>query len=205
MSEANIPDQICTLRIELRDSKPLIWREVEVPTAITLLMLHKIVQAAMGWDDSHLWQLTAGGVTYGSRIESLWDEEEQNRDPAKRRLRDVLGPRRTTLEYEYDFGDSWDHRLIFTKIRAGDPAIDYPRYIGGEQCAPPEDCGGISGFYETLDVLKNPEHPEHEGMREWYDDYDPDVIDIERITVHLGVVVRAIKAAKKRQAKRPKP
>ena len=40
--------EIAMLRIELNDSDPLIWRVVEVPTSITLKVLHDIVQATMG-------------------------------------------------------------------------------------------------------------------------------------------------------------
>ena len=48
-----IPEQIATLRIELVDTDPLIWRQVEVPTSITLRALHDVIQAAMGWFDQH--------------------------------------------------------------------------------------------------------------------------------------------------------
>jgi hypothetical protein len=42
-------DTIATLRIDLLDSDPPIWREIEVPVAMTLKQLHAVVQAAMGW------------------------------------------------------------------------------------------------------------------------------------------------------------
>ena len=64
---------------------------------------------------------------------------------SKVRLRDVLQPRKTVLDYTYDFGDQWEHRLTVTDVRAGEPGGSYPRYIGGERNGPPEDCGGISG------------------------------------------------------------
>src|SRR5262249_10587129 len=53
-------NEIATVRIELRHSDPLIWRQVEVPTSITLKVLHDIIQAVMGWFDYHLWQFTIG-------------------------------------------------------------------------------------------------------------------------------------------------
>ena len=46
--------EIATLRIELKDADPSIWRVVEVPTSITLKVLHDIVQAAISWLDYHL-------------------------------------------------------------------------------------------------------------------------------------------------------
>ena len=48
--------QIATLRIELDNADPPIWRVIEVPTSITIKVLHDIVQAAMGWLDYHLWE-----------------------------------------------------------------------------------------------------------------------------------------------------
>ena len=44
-------DEIATIRIELRHTDPLIWRQVEAPTSITLKVLHDIVQRVMGWLD----------------------------------------------------------------------------------------------------------------------------------------------------------
>ena len=55
-ADDNVPaDTIATLRIDLLDSDPPIWREIEVPVAMTLRQLHTVVQAAMGWEDAHLW------------------------------------------------------------------------------------------------------------------------------------------------------
>lgn len=47
------------------------------------------------------------------------------------------------LDYTYDFGDSWEHRLTVTDVRPGEPDTAYPRYVAGERAAPPEDCDGI--------------------------------------------------------------
>jgi hypothetical protein len=104
------------------------------------------------------------------RIDAIFDiEREINgrsveerlavRRACKVRLRDVLKPRRTVTDYMYDFGDSWEHRLTVTGIFAGTPGVSYPRYIGGERSGPPEDCGGIPGFYEVLEALADRSHP----------------------------------------------
>ena len=74
----------------------------------------------------------------------------------KVRLRDVLQPPKTVLDYTYDFGDQWEHQLTVTDIRAGEPGVPYPRYVGGERNGPPEDCGGITGFYEWLGAISDP-------------------------------------------------
>jgi hypothetical protein len=193
-------NEIATVRIELRDSDPLIWREVEVPTSVTLFVLHDIVQATMAWFDYHLWEFTVGTQRYGLPMEDGWDTEPCI-DASKVRLRDMLKPRRTTIDYLYDFGDGWEHRLIVSRIRAGEPGISYPRYVGGEWNAPPEDCGGIPGFYEMLDALADPQHPDHTTVKEWLDDYDPKAIDELPIKYALSRIANRRNAARARLAK----
>lgn len=171
---AEIPDEIVTIRMELVDSEPLIWREVAVPTSVTLKVLHEIIQVVMNWFDYHLWEFTAGGRRYGVPIEDDW-REEPLRDATKTRLRDVLKGGRTELGYVYDFGDNWRMRLIASDVHEGEYGL-YPLYVGGEGAAPPEDCGGLPGFYELLDALASEVHPDHEELSEMYEEYDPHAI-----------------------------
>jgi hypothetical protein len=201
MTAADRVHEICTLRIELCDSKPLIWRQVEVPTSITLKALHEVIQAAMGWLDCHLWEFRLSTRRFGLPMDEDWGTEPRI-EARKVRLRDVLTPRRTTMTYVYDFGDDWMHRLILTNIRQGDPCVGYPRYIAGEGNGPPEDCGGIPGFYEMLDIAADPAHPENEEIQKWLgDDYDPKVADDEQIRIVLGRIARRRNAAKARVSK----
>lgn len=199
-SAAESVNEIATVRIELCDTEPTIWREVDVPTSMTLKGLHDVIQAVMGWFDYHLWEFTIAKQRYG-----LPDDEDWGGQPRflaeKVRLRDVLNPRRTTIDYLYDFGDSWEHRLTVSKIRQGDPNLSYPRYVGGEQNGPPEDCGGIPGFYDMLDILADSEHESHEEISEWLDGYDPGAIDEDIIRIALGRIANKRNAAKKRAAK----
>ena len=53
-------NEIATVRIEVAAHRPADWRQVEVPTSITLKVLHDIIQAVMGWFDYHLWEFTIG-------------------------------------------------------------------------------------------------------------------------------------------------
>lgn len=182
-------NEIATLRIELCDTEPLIWRQVEVPTSVTLKVLHDIVQITMGWLDYHLWEFSIAGQRFGLPMDEAngnsWGTAPR-KEAGKVRLRDVLQPRKTTIDYLYDFGDSWEHRLTVTNIRQADPANSYPRYIGGEWNGPPEDCGGIPGFYDMLDAVADPKHPNHDHAKEWLDDYDPKTIDELQIRYALS-------------------
>jgi len=194
-------NEIATLRIELRDTDPLIWREVEVPTSITLKVLHDIIQAVIGWFDCHLWEFTIGKQRYGLPMEDDWGTVPLIAAD-KVRLRDVLKPRKTIIDYMYDFGDSWEHRLTVTGVRAGEPGISYPRYIGGERNGPPEDCGGIPGFYQLLEALADPAHPDHAFLKQWAGEYDPDTFDPLPIKYALGRIANRRNAAKVRIAKK---
>lgn len=64
--------EIATVRIELKDTDPPIWRQVEAPTSITLKVLHDIIQATIGWFDYHLWEFTIGKQRYGLPMEEGW-------------------------------------------------------------------------------------------------------------------------------------
>lgn len=198
------PTEIATLRIELIDSDPLIWRELEVPTSIKLKALHDIVQASMNWEDYHFWQFVVDGQTYGLPIKDDW--EPPRKIASRVRLRDVLSSAKskTKITYTYDFGDDWEHRLIVSKVRPGLPNIVYPRFIAGERNAPPEDCGGIYGFYDKLDIRTDPNDPDHAHITEWFGDYDPDKLDempirfaLARIAARAkGVATHTTKSAK---------
>ncbi len=194
-------NEICTVRIELLDTDPLIWREVEVPTSITLKVLHDVVQITMGWFDQHLWEFTIDKKSYGLPMDEDWGTAPRTA-AIKVRLRDVLKPRKTVIDYLYDFGDSWEHRLTITKIRPGRPEISYPHYVGGEWDCPPEDCGGIPGYYNIIDALADPEHPDHAEIAEDLEGWDPKEIDVFRLRIALGRIANRRKAGRTRTAKK---
>ncbi len=201
ISAADSFNQICTIRIQLLDTDPPIWREVEVPTSITLKVLHDIVQITMGWLDYHLWEFTIGKQTYGLPMDEDWGTTPRIQ-AIKVRLRDVLKLRKTTIDYMYDFGDSWAHRLTVTSICQGKPGMSYPRYVGGEWNAPPEDCGGIPGYYNMLDALADAERPDHAEVAEYLEDWDPQEIDELPIRIALDRIANRRNPARTRIAKK---
>jgi hypothetical protein len=193
-------NEIATIRIELRDTDPVIWRQVEVPTSITLKVLHDIIQIVMGWFDSHLFEFTIGEQSYGLPMEGDWRTPPQIA-ASKIRLRDVLKLQKTVIDYTYDFGDSWEHQLTVTDVCAGEAGVSYPRCVGGERNAPPEDCGGVPGFYELLEALSDLQHPNHADVKEWAGDYDPDAFDEVQIKYALDRIASRRNAAKGRLTK----
>jgi Plasmid pRiA4b ORF-3-like protein len=83
-------------------------------------------------------------------------------------------------------GGSWEHRLTVSNVRAGNADRSYPRYVRGERNGPPEDCGGLPGFYAKLDAVADPADPDHDEIKEWIGDYNEETIDEARIERALG-------------------
>jgi len=178
--------EIYQLKVTLLGTKPPIWRKLLVPTDFTLTQLHDVLQVAMGWQECHLHEFTAGGRRFGPPDpEEGFMEVENER---KVRLSSLLRRTGAKVIYTYDFGDSWEHSIVLQKCFPAAPTMSYPICIDGQLACPPEDCGGIPGFYDLLDALKDPKHEQHQELKDWVGgDYDPEAFSIEainRILVH---------------------
>jgi hypothetical protein len=168
------------LKVTLRGARPPIWRRLEVKGETTLFMLHEILQLAMGWTDSHLHQFIAKGKCYGTPDPDFFVDRENER---KVRIDQVLKKPKDRMVYEYDFGDSWEHEVVVEKVMPAERGRGrYPLVTAGKRACPPEDCGGIPGYYHLLEVLRSPRHPEHQEMLEWYGGtYDPEGLDLQEV------------------------
>jgi len=181
------PDDIAILRIELEDIEPLIWRRVAVHTSMNLKAVHSVIQAVMGWLDSHLREFTANGRKYSMLVPNDADWNERIKDVAKTKLSALLTIGVREISYVYDMGDNWQHRIIVEKLKAAEPGALYPRFLGGERRCPPEDCGGIPGYYEFLDNIASKQNKKRNAALEWYGaPYDPNEIDEQQIVATLN-------------------
>ncbi|GAA4504054.1 plasmid pRiA4b ORF-3 family protein [Gluconacetobacter tumulicola] len=155
----------------------------------------------MGWFGCHLWAFALGEQSYGPPNLDDW-REPPRRDATKTRLRNLLR-KKTGIElvYKYDFGDGWRHRLVLNDIRQAEIGESYPRYIAGENAGPPEDCGGIPGFYHLLEARNDPKHPNHAEAREFLKEWDPEDIDELPIRIALSRIANRRNAARKRLSK----
>lgn len=175
---------IYRLKVTLRGTKPPIWRRLEVPGTVTLHKLHDIIQAAMGWYDCHLYEFSAGDRRYGVPDPDWGDSEV--RSSRRVRLRDVAPAVGTTLLYEYDFGDDWEHSVLVEHVGPPEPGQTYPVCLKGRRACPPEDCGGVWGYARLLEVLRDPTDPEHEETKEWLGrPLDPEAFDLEAVNRRL--------------------
>ena len=174
--------KIYQIQIVLKGSKPKIWRRILIDSDTLLIDLHKIIQTTMGWTNSHLHLFSDGYEEYSPKE----FEVEYTVDSRTVRLNQILKKEKSSINYEYDFGDNWQHTLILEKILSPDNQLQIPRCIAGRRNCPPEDCGGIWGYSEMLKILKQPDHEEYKSYMEWLDgDFDPDDFDKDKINDYL--------------------
>ena len=185
-------DDIVILRIELVDIEPLIWRRVAVPTSMNLKALHRVIQAAMGWLDYHLWEFTADGGKYGMLLPDDPDWNERIEDAAKAKLSALLTTGVREISYVYDMGDTWQHRIIVEKLNTAEPGALYPQFLGGGRRCPPENCGGLPGYYEFLDDIASKDSKKRGAALKWYGrPYDPNDIGEQKVIAALKRLANA--------------
>jgi len=187
--------EVFQLKIVLEDSKPPIWRRVLIPANLRLPDLHGVVQLAMGWQDAHLYHFMVGSRSKGLRFYGDPDPLDIDlvQQAAGEFINDLNVPidhllvnRKDSIRYEYDFGDGWIHRLTLEDIQVQPLKLArLPRCVAGRRACPPEDCGGMPGYEQALEILANPAHPEHQEMLVWIGSFDPKRFDLEAVNAEL--------------------
>ena len=172
LSEPELPRSKCAyqIRIVLQETKPEVWRCLQIPGNANLGWLHAVAQVAMGWTNSHLHQFHHRDQLICDPSFGLNENEDDPPvlDEWKVLVNSLLTKPGQTFLYEYDFGDSWHHLVELEKIIDSGVVLNGKAVClaGGGAC-PPEDCGGVSGYDQLLRVMKNPKHPEHKSMKQW--------------------------------------
>ena len=178
-------------KIELLEIEPLIWRLIEVPSTYNFWDLHVAIQDSMGWLDYHLHSFTLCQPRKRKPvlIGIPDDEFEDNTLPGwKVSLNQFFKEPGDEATYDYDFGDGWHHRIVLEGIYLQEKEKKYPSCLDGKRACPPEDCGGIPGYYNLLEILGNKRHEEHGDMIHWlkghaknYYPYDTEDFDPNRV------------------------
>lgn len=184
-------NEVYQLKITLREVRPPIWRRVLVTDATTLHQLHWIVQAAMGWTNSHLHQFIIAEEYYSEPMVEMDDWGPQVKNEKRVRLSALGLESKRKFTYEYDFGDSWRHEILVEKVLAPEAGVSYPQCVAGKRACPPEDCGGVWGYERFLEIIKDEDDPEHEEMLEWAGGaFDPEAFNLEEINEELKGIAR---------------
>ena len=159
--------KVYQIKITIRDIEPPIWRRIVIPSNITFAKFHKIIQAGFGWQDYHLYAFELPDCIIDipdPEFAGMYALPEKN---AKRVKIDGYLIEGTTLIYQYDFGDNWEHEIIIEKIMEAEEGIHYPVCIDGARHRPPEDVGGTGGYENFITTLNDPNDPEYDEMLVW--------------------------------------
>lgn len=170
---------VLQFKIALMGSDPAIWRRIQVEDG-TLEDLHSHIQDAMGWENHHLHRFEIRDVEYADP--QFVDDGFGNwdgGDSTQTTLSDILPQtnRRFRFKYEYDFGDCWEHEILFEGRRPREPKTKYPLCVEGQRACPPEDIGGIWRYQDLLEALADPDRDCDDDRLDWLDDFDPEAFD----------------------------
>ncbi|NIM14150.1 MAG: hypothetical protein GTO45_19075 [Candidatus Aminicenantes bacterium] len=183
-------EEIFQFHISLIDSEPLIWRSFQVHSNITFHEFHYIIQDVMGWEAFHPYEFRFkkhGILMPDSDINPYQQGYETYADETN--LFDVFKRVGQKFRYIYDFGDNWEHEIIFEKRLPVEENQVYPVCIDGEMACPLEDIGGIWDFYNKLAIARGEEEyddEEHvEFLKNFLEDYDPEYFNLDEINDRL--------------------
>lgn len=187
-----------TFHLKLIGTEPLVTRTFKVLSGSSMYVLHHIIQVVMGWKNYHLYQFEVGELVIADN--RLWDEDEMGpiTDVKEVSVGEVFTRVGTTAVYEYDFGDGWMHHLELVDRSIHPTQEVLPPVVSGENACPPEDCGGIHGYKELLEVLKNPKHPEYRETKVWVGSkFNPTNFSVDACNKELGKLNKYIKEYEK--------
>jgi len=174
--------------IVLAGSEPLVWRRIRVPAWYSFWDLHVAIQDAMGWLDMHLHEFrvldprSGTLMTMGIPDPDGWDDRSVVAGWAEFPLDYAVG-QPPPIQYRYDFGDDWQHAVVFEGFeQAPGRRKVRPECIGGGGACPPEDSGGVHHYAEIIRALADPAHPQHSNFADWVEGpIDPTRFSIDEV------------------------
>lgn len=180
-------DRVARIMVTLDHTKPPIWRRIEVPLTISLRGVHEAIQAAMLFDNYHLFDFHVE-IDGKARRYGIPDPDRfvQISDAKNIKLGTLIDRGVLALTYCYDFGDNWEHQVRIEQVLNADPNGAYPAFVDGARRAPPEDVGGIPGFEHFIEAISDSRHPDHARIIEWYGrPFDPEDIGRDDIAERM--------------------
>ena len=179
------PPRIFQLKISLEGTSPPIWRRVLACSYLRFPRLHEIIQECFYWSDYHLHEFY-----YYHHADPRWRIVLKPRVPEDQdfgdkydigenevRLCDVFRANQKLVHYLYNLGANWEYAVRLDKNFPNDGSFRSFLCVDGRRAAPPEDVGGVYGYQKFLEIMKDPDHPEHEELRGWIEgEFDPDEI-----------------------------
>ncbi len=188
------------VRVDLADTKPPLWRRLDLASDMHLDELNDVLQIAFGWTNSHLHQFSVGENPHDldtERFLTPFDVEEGDEGTLENevRLDELLADIGDRLYYAYDFGDGWEHTVRLEAVHPRDADVPRATCTAGRRPGPPEDCGGVAG-YELFSAATDPAHAHHADARAEIarrhgadvvpEDYAPTPFDLDQINAELA-------------------
>ena len=186
--EENKPVPGYILEISIMFSDPLIWRRVAVPGSITLATLHRIIQLAMGWSDSHVHQFLIGKISYEPTLGTAGIAESKRFDERNFKLHTLEEDMGFMFTYLYDAGEGWEHDIRLEEVIPADRNFKKPVLLSGEQACPPEI---VRDIHEYQALIEAAEKQSDTGYRELSElsgitHFDPAFFDLETAKQRLA-------------------
>lgn len=161
--------RVIIFKITLNGTLPVIWRRIHVPADYDFYQFSVAIQQAMGWAGYHSYHFrmhhprTSNPTTIGRRDVIVRPEDLLAIfvSETDARISTYFTHENALAIYRYDEVDGWEHTVRMEGILQKDPSISYPICVDGRGHCPPENCGGVDGFYELLQVLREPKHPQY--------------------------------------------
>jgi len=186
------------IKVTIRGIRPPIWRRLRVRGSLTFAQLHKVLQAAFGWLDYHLYRFSfkdGPAVMYEDPAfpaTEFWGERVRVLNPDETAIESLFEKYRRCV-YEYDFGDSWRHEIVVEKkLPTTESGSLAAVCLGGRRHRPPEDVGGVLGYQEFLAIIQDENNPERDEYLDWARkdtdgrDFDPEYFNLDEINERLS-------------------
>jgi hypothetical protein len=182
-------EQLLVLDVTLEYIEPVIYRQILVRSTTPFAVLHEILQAAMGWQNRHLYSFEYKNY----RIEEYMGEDFYKScnliyvNPEHLPLGVFINSIGEGIKYVYDMGDYWEHKILLKEKRENNKRLKHPRCLAARRACPPEDCGGTGGYEEIIGIFAGDESldltpEEREATINWLgSDYHPEKVDIKKI------------------------
>ncbi|TFY77672.1 hypothetical protein EWM64_g6338 [Hericium alpestre] len=161
-----------TFRVELAESSnPAIYRIFALPATATFERLHYAIQYSFGWQNCHLHEFVFEGAANGrgalgyslmniSRVDWFDEVEDGPRGGGERQI--------SPLGYTYDFGDCWEHEIIFLSSEVA-PRTDF-QLLEASGVGPLDDCHGVDAWNDikkTFSLSPDNLTQGQQGLKEW--------------------------------------
>jgi hypothetical protein len=180
------PAGVIAFRATIEWIEPAITRDLLVPDSWTLEQLHRVLQVAFDWDDSHLHEFVFRTRRFSSPEAGIGEDVEDESEVA---LRDLELRTRMRLRYLYDFGDSWEIDLRVTRVSEAGPG-DPPWRVwcaAGARAGPPEDCGGVGGYDDLVEAMRAGRGERYDELLESFGEpFDPEVFSLADLNTRLA-------------------